>query len=131
MSLREHVRAFHPRITPLPRSNRDVVREHRHEHHQLTTDHKHAGKNDGPNIGPGRRPAGWTSGADVVLHQRTKERLVATTGVTLDGRPARIVGVLLDFPTVIAVGDPPLAVEFSWVTVARIVAKHQGQFQSH
>jgi hypothetical protein len=131
MSLRDHVRVFHPRITPPPRSNRDVARKHRHEHHQLTPNHDHVGKNDGPNIGPGHRPAGWTSGADVVLRQRTKERLVATTGVTLDGRPARIVGVLLDFPSVIADGAPPLAVEFSWVTVFRIVALHQGQFQSH
>ena len=47
--------------------------------------------------------------------------LCQTTGVTLDGEPASIVGYANDFATV-AQRHTGLRVEFAWATVARVVA---------
>lgn len=59
-----------------------------------------------------------------------RRRLVQTEGVTLDGRPAKIVGVQLDFAQVCTRGTAdPVYVEFAWPTVARVVAAG-GEFRS-
>lgn len=62
MSLRRHMRELHPTVSR-PRSNADLVREHRNQHHRYQLNHSHAGAN----TGPGDRPVGWTTGEDVVM----------------------------------------------------------------
>ncbi len=42
--------------------------------------------------------------------------------VTLNGKPARIVGAMCEFAKVYADGDQP-AYEFAWETVARAIAE--------
>ena len=65
MSLRKHMKELHPNAK-LPRSNADLIREHKRQHHQLSPNHIHAGVN----LGPDQRPPGWTTGEDVVMKER-------------------------------------------------------------
>ena len=63
MSLRKHMREMHHNLR-LPRSNADLLKLHRREHHHFATNHIH---NPGwPNTGPDNRPPGWTTGEDAV-----------------------------------------------------------------
>lgn len=56
-----------------------------------------------------------------------RKALVQTTGVTLDGKPAKITGARLDFPLVQSATD---SVEFAWLTVAEKVAAGRLNFAS-
>lgn len=49
--------------------------------------------------------------------------------VTLDGKPARITGRLMDFAKVSQIADWWVSAEFCWATVQRIVEKG-GAFKS-
>jgi len=59
-TLRQHMRDMHPKNRPMPRSNEDLIREHKRQHWQLRLNHTH-----GPTTGPDDRPPGWTTGQDV------------------------------------------------------------------
>lgn len=48
--------------------------------------------------------------------------------ITINGKPAKIVGRLLDFPFVAEV-DGPLASVFSWKTIARVIS-NGGNFKA-
>lgn len=61
MSLREHVKAMHPKL-PLRRATKDLEREHGRAHHRLMPNHYH----EGVNTGPDQRPRGWRTGEDAV-----------------------------------------------------------------
>jgi len=61
----------------------------------------------------------------VTLTDTRRAELVATTGVTLDGRPAKIIGAGLQYPLVV---DDDKRIEFCWETVERIVTQHAGAF---
>ena len=59
------------------------------------------------------------------LTQKQKDDLVLTSymiGCTLNGQPAKVIGRLMQFPMVVE-RDGPLAVEYSWQAVARVMAK--------
>jgi hypothetical protein len=58
-----------------------------------------------------------------------KRVLCATKNVTLDGRPARIIGIRSPHATVAALPDGP-AYSYSWQTVQRVVSLHAGAFKS-
>ena len=58
------------------------------------------------------------------ISQKMKDDLVGDVGVFLDGKPAGIYGRLNQFATVAEL-DGPLAVEFSWQAVKRIVDNDQ------
>lgn len=49
--------------------------------------------------------------------------------VTLDDKPAMIVGLRLDFPLVVTL-DGKHRVEFSWKAVQHVVENKQGKFKS-
>lgn len=69
MTLRDHMKAYHPKAQPR-RSNADLAAEHARQHHRYTfaLDHHHGGSR-----GADDRPPGWYTGADVVM---TRERVV-------------------------------------------------------
>lgn len=58
-----HINELH-RQPPRKRMNYDELgRWHAEQHHRFSPSHVHAGVN----LGPGRRPPGWRTGADPVL----------------------------------------------------------------
>jgi len=62
------------------------------------------------------------------MKQSQIDRLVGQD-VTLDGKPARIYGRLLDFAIVAELGNGP-SVEFAWSTAQHILDKGE-KFKSH
>jgi len=58
-----------------------------------------------------------------------RKRELVDTPVSLNGRPARIVGVQQPFATVATIPQGP-AMEWSWEAADRIVREHGGSFQS-
>lgn len=62
--------------------------------------------------------------------QQARRARLAGAECTLNGRLAKIVGVLCQFPTVCTVeNDPELNAEFSWSTVAIVMQSRAGQFR--
>ncbi len=55
--------------------------------------------------------------------------LVRTRGVTLNGRPARIAGISLDFP-VVSYADGSGSVEYSWQAVRLVVNQRGAAFRT-
>lgn len=64
MSIRDHVKAEHPRLK-LRRSNRDLAREHGRAHLHSRFLHHYHGEAELKNRGTGHVP-GWTTGEDMV-----------------------------------------------------------------
>lgn len=60
---------------------------------------------------------------------QAERQALAETAVTLDGKPAVILGVRADFATVAQVPDG-LHYRWSWPTVKRIVETKNGEFTS-
>src|SRR5690348_14608920 len=61
----------------------------------------------------------------MTLTDTRRAELVAAEGVTLDGRPAKIIGAGLQYPLVV---DDDRRIEFCWETVDRIVTQHGAAF---
>lgn len=57
-----------------------------------------------------------------------RRRILSTQPVTLDGIPARIVGLQRDFALVVAL-DGTTAAEWSWQSV-KLICESGGQFQT-
>ena len=66
MSLRKHMETRHPRVKR-PRSNADLAKVHANEHYRFAPNHDHAG---GKGAGAHARPAGWTTGDEVIEKRR-------------------------------------------------------------
>jgi hypothetical protein len=72
-TVREHVKARHAGISPVPRDTAQVARVHARAHHRLWCDHFHEEDGAGALVGPGsgrRRPSGWATGLGVVERMR-------------------------------------------------------------
>lgn len=76
MSLRQHVKALHPKIKPA-RSNADLEKQHAKEHHQYFSGHDHVDPVVGSHGNPGKmgsnkseRPRGWKTGEDTIMKKR-------------------------------------------------------------
>jgi hypothetical protein len=62
----------------------------------------------------------------MIASNREKERWIGSL-VTLNDKPARIVGRKMTYPRVCHL-DGPLEVKFSWQAVKRIMLQKQGKF---
>ena len=60
----------------------------------------------------------------------TRTQIVNSTKCTLNGKPARVVGIMERFPSVIQADHPWQRVEFCWPTVKRVMLTAGGAFQS-
>jgi hypothetical protein len=82
------------------------------------------GKYDGPSISLLDSP-------DIPLED--KENLVinsAFNGCTLNGIPARIAGIHLQFPEVFTIEEPRIIASFPWNTIKRVSLENDAQFKS-
>ena len=64
----------------------------------------------------------------MIASNKEKEKWV-NASVTLNGKPAKIVGKKITFPKVVEINGP-LSVEFSWQAVKRIMTKNNGEFKA-
>lgn len=64
-----------------------------------------------------------------VIVDYVKDKIVGELTVTLNGRPARVKGRLLKFPT-IHTDDGELSAEFAWETIIRVIRENGGQFNT-
>lgn len=72
-SLRKHIQELHSRISPVPRSNEDLVKAHGRDHHHSYGNHFHVEDNAGNLAGPNtdqRRPSGWVTGDHAVMREK-------------------------------------------------------------
>lgn len=81
--LKAHMRAHHKRQAGLPSFERAslsaLVTAHKRDHHARVCDHIHGGSNTGPHD----RPAGWTTGQDVLDHEAYYERAAWPVGTPI------------------------------------------------
>lgn len=62
----------------------------------------------------------------MVISTEEKEEWIGAL-VTLNGKPARIVGRKITYPKIAEI-DGPLSVEFSWQAIKRIMTAKNGEF---
>ena len=62
----------------------------------------------------------------MIASNKEKEKWIGAI-VTLNNKPARIVGKKYTFPRIAEI-DGPLSVEFSWAAVKRTMTQKQGRF---
>lgn len=62
----------------------------------------------------------------MTVNERTK--YIEMTNATLNGKPARITGRLLDYAVIGQIDNPDIKVEFSWDAVRRIMER-DGRFK--
>lgn len=58
-----------------------------------------------------------------------RRELADTNGLTIDGSPAIVIGVRLDYPSVLNL-ETAAATEFAWPTIARVIEQSEGAFSS-
>lgn len=58
-----------------------------------------------------------------------RQRLIDAE-VTLDGKPARVIGRLNDFGTVAQIGRGGVTADYAWETIRRVIDERDGRFAS-
>lgn len=69
----EHLSEHHKRIKPGRRSMADLQKDHGREHHRHSPNHRHEGRNSGPDD----RPVGWKTGEGVVTKAQDRAIFLA------------------------------------------------------
>jgi hypothetical protein len=82
------------------------------------------GKYDSPSISLLDSP-------DISLEDKENLVINATVnGCTLNGIPARIAGIHLQFPEVFTIEEPYITASFAWNTIKRVSLENDAQFKS-